>query len=69
MDTYFRWFDPEDEGTTVLKTSGPTYPETDCNIPESLNLKEHWYENFKSCMTYVNLKNQQILPHKKRQDV
>jgi len=51
MDTSFIQLDSEDESTTVLKTLGTTYPETVSNTPESLNIKEHWYEILKSCMT------------------
>lgn len=54
MDTSFIRLDPEDEGSTVLKTLGTTYPETECNTPESLNIKEHWYEILKSCVTQIN---------------
>jgi len=51
MDTSFTQLDNEDEGTTVLKILGTTYPETEGNTPESLNIKEHWYEILKSFMT------------------
>ena len=51
MDTSFIQLDPDDEGTTILKILGITYPQTVGNTPESLNIKEHWYETLKSCMT------------------
>ena len=44
-----------DGGNVILQISGTFYPSANPNIPEALNLHQHFCENLKSqtCVTYT----------------